>query len=128
MVKTNPASCKHKHSKWLLSVILFLGLFCVSGNPNNCQTGPKQIVKTELVSVYREASKLFNSRDFATFLEVPAGNDFSKNNVPEILLLHNKLSKTKFDALKRIFITNSTHFLLIKAIPQSQEKIIMLHS
>ncbi|GEM_PF-2585266 len=119
-MKNNSLTPPHQSSKWLLTLLLCLGLFVFSGGVSNVQPGQYRAVQTE--SVIGTAQK-HNNRLVHYHYRV---NSYGQNdliNTPafgNIVLVHyHRALQTKFKLLRQQYVNQNTkQFSPLKTIPQ----------
>jgi hypothetical protein len=115
-----------KVSLWLLTATLFFGFVTFSGCPGNTANQPRPIAQTELVYSSSRAKPKVSYNSFTAQFHVVAPFDFSETEV-NLLLLHNRLVKTKVDnrAKQALAFQKSDLFFQAK-IPQISDEDVFI--
>ncbi len=126
MVDNKHIPVKGKLSKWLLTVTLLASIFTFSGFIGNSPPKQQPYRNTELVFSFSSNAKRTISfeRVLTKFYGNVISDSFSKSVINEVLLLHTRLAKTRFDYLaKQIFTAKlAVRFTHLKTIPHNSDK------
>ena len=117
---------KDKLSKWLLTVALLFSIFTFSGYIGISTSQQQPYRNTELVySINSNAKRNISfERVLTKFNENVIFDSFSKSVINEVLLLHNRIAKTKFDYLLKQIVTGKkvVRFTKLKINPHSSNE------
>lgn len=126
MINKPDISSEGNLHKWLLITTMMFSLFSFSGCIGNTPNQEQQVFRTELVvanNLVVKSTILFNG----TFKKFSANNItsiFSKIVIKNVLIVHNLLSKTRFDYISEHKFTfeHAEKFFQIRKTSQSSEE------
>lgn len=126
MTKTLTKYCKHKLSKWLLTVAMLLSVFAFSGYNNNSTLLNNVKAQTELVCSTKTKKKKFTVL-FKKVIYPSISHTFFnylRNHSTALSLTYNKLIKVKFDNISKKYksIEHPDKFVQLKNIPLNSSK------